>query len=71
VRPIEVPGDEVVEAVVVNPRQPVGAVDGLPHPDFEGGLDLGELVLGRFRVGGVQDALLDPILDEDVIDLGQ
>ena len=63
--------DEVVEAVVVDPRQTVGPLDVLPHPGLEGRLDPGELVLGRFRVGRVEDALLDPILGEDVIDLGQ
>ena len=37
-RPVEVPRDEVVEPVVVNPRQPVGAFDVLPHPGLESGL---------------------------------
>jgi hypothetical protein len=71
VRPVEVARDEVVEAVVVDPRQAVGPFDVLPHPGLEGRLDLGELVLSRFRIGRVEDALLDPILGEDVIDLGR
>ena len=70
-RPVEVPGDEVVEAVVVNPRQPVGAFDVLPHPGLERRLDFHELVLGGFGVGGVEDPFLDPVLLELVVDLRQ
>ena len=70
-RPVEVPGGEVVEAVVVNPRQPVGAFDVLPHPGLERRLDFHELVLGGFGVGGVEDPFLDPVLLELVVDLRQ
>ena len=58
--------DKVIETVVVNPRQPVGAFDVLPHPGLEGRLDLGELVLGGFGVGGVEDPFLDPVVLEVV-----
>ena len=70
-RPVEMPRDEVVEAVVVNPRQPVGAFDVLPDPGLERRLDFRELVLGGFGVGGVEDAFLDPVLLELVVDLRQ
>jgi hypothetical protein len=70
-RPVEVPGDEVVKAVVVNPRQPVGAIDVLPHPGLERRLDLCQLVFRGFGVGGVEDPFLDPVLLELVVDLRQ
>ena len=70
-RPVEVPGDEVVEAIVVNPRQPVGAFDVLPHPGLERRLDFHELVLGGLGVGGVEDPFLNPVLLELVVDLRQ
>ena len=59
-RPVEMSGDEVVETVVVNPRQPVGAFDVLPHPGLECRLDFRQLVLGGFGVGGVEHPFLDP-----------
>ena len=68
-RPVKVTRDKIVEAVVVDAGQAVGALDVLPHPALERGFDLRELVLGGLGVGGVEDALLDPILFEDVIDL--
>ena len=57
VRPVEMARDEIVEAVVIDPRQAVGPLDVLPHPGLEGRLDPGELVLGGLGVGGVEDAL--------------
>ena len=63
--------DEIVEAVVVDAGQAVGAVGVGPDPGLESRLDLGELVLGCLRVGGVEDALLDAVLDEEIIDLRQ
>ena len=66
---VEMAGDEIVELVVVDPGEPVGAVGVGPDPTLEGVLDLGELFLCGLRVGGVQDALFLAVLDKDVVDL--
>jgi hypothetical protein len=63
-RPVEAPRHEVVEPLVVDLREPVGPLRVGPDPGLEGLLDLGELVLRRLGVGGVEDALLDAVLDK-------
>src|SRR5208282_3039002 len=62
-RAVEAPRNEVVETFVVDLRKGVGPPGVRPDPGFEGLLDLGELVLRRLGVGGVEDALLDAVLD--------
>ena len=54
--PVKGSGRDVVEAVIVDPRQPVGPVRIGPDPCLEGGFDLGQLFLGRLRVDDVEDA---------------
>ena len=68
-RSVEVPGHDVVEGVVVEPRQPVGAVRIGPDPGLECALDLGELLLGRLRLDRVEDAPLAVALLHRVEDL--
>ena len=68
---VEMARDEIVETVVVNSRQTIGPFDVLPDPGLERRLDFCELVLGRLGVGGVEDPLLDAVLDECVVDLRQ
>ena len=70
-RPVEAPRHEVVEALVVDLRKGVGPPGVGPDPGLEGLLDLRELVLRRLGVGGVEDALLDAVLDKGVVDLRQ
>ncbi|GAV36357.1 hypothetical protein ROTAS13_04044 [Roseomonas sp. TAS13] len=69
VPPVEGARDEVVEAVVVDARQPVGALRILPDPVLEGRLDFGELLLGRLGLGRVDLPPLPPVLDPGVVDL--
>ena len=70
-RPVEAPRHEVVEPLVVDLREAIGPPGVGPDPGLEGLLDLGELVLRRLGVGGVEDALLDAVLDKGVVDLRQ
>ena len=70
-RPVEAPRHEVVEPLVVDLREAIGPSDVGPDPGLERLLDLGELVLRRLGVGGVEDALLDAVLDERIVDLRQ
>ena len=70
-RPVEAPRHEVVEALVVDLREAIGPRCVRPGPGFERLFDLGELVLRRLGVGGVEDALLDAILDKGVVDWRQ
>ena len=62
---IEMTRNEIVEAVVIDAGQAVSAVGVGPDPAFESRLDFAELVLRRLRVGGVEDALLDAVFDEE------
>ena len=59
---VEMARDEIVELVVVDARQPIGAFGIGPDPALEGGLDLGELLLGGLGVDGVELALLVAVL---------
>ena len=70
-RPVEAPRHEVVEARVVDLREAIGPLRIRPDPGLEGLLDLRELVLRRLGVGCVEDALLDAVLDESIVDLRQ
>jgi|SRR5208337_3684291 len=70
-RAVEAPRNEVVEPLVVDFREAIGPLGVRPDPGLEAVLDLRELVLRRLRVGGVEDALLDAVLDESVVDLRQ
>ena len=70
-RPVEATRHEVVEPLVVDLRKGVGPLRVGPDPGLEGLPDLGELVLCRLGVGGVEDALLDAVLDECIVDLRQ
>ena len=70
-RSVEAPRHEVVEPLVVDLREAIGPARVGPDPGLESLLDLGELVLRRLRVGGVEDALLDAVLDKGVVDLRQ
>ncbi len=47
---------DVVERIVIEPRQPVGAIGVGPDPVLERSLDLLQLLLGRFRLDGVEHA---------------
>ena len=66
---VEMAGDEIVELVVVEPAEAVGAVGIGPDPALKGGLDFLELFFRGLGVGGVQDALFLAVLDKDVVDL--
>ena len=70
-RSVEAPRHEVVEPLVVDLREAIGPPGVDPDPGLEGLLDLRELVLRRLGVGGVEDALLDAVLDERIVDLRQ
>ncbi len=56
--PVEGSGRDIIEGIVVDPRQPVGPVGIGPDPCLEGGLDLGELFLGRLGVDDIEDPAL-------------
>ena len=66
---VEMAGDEIVELVVVETAEAVGAVGIGPDPALKGGLDFLELFFRGLGVGGVQDALFFAVLDKDVVDL--
>src|SRR5208337_2985149 len=70
-RSIEAARHEVVEPLIVDLREAIGPLRIGPDPGLEGLLDLRELVFRRLRVGGVEDALFDAVLDEGVVDLRQ
>lgn len=53
--PVEESGRHVVEGVIIDPRYPVGAVRIGPDPALEGGLDLGELFLGRLGIDYIEN----------------
>jgi hypothetical protein len=61
---VEMPGHEIVEPVVVDPRQPVGSVGVRPDPLGKGLLDLPELLFGGLGRLDVEDAALDAVLDD-------
>ena len=67
--PVEMTGHDVVEGVVVEPRQAIGAVRIGPDPGLERGLDLGELLLGRLRLDRVENAPLAVAVLHGVEDL--
>ncbi len=66
---VEVTRHQVVEVVVVEPRQAVGAVGVGPNPLREGSLDLVEFLLGGFRGLRVEHAPFAAVHDLDVVDL--
>ena len=66
---VEVPGHQVVEAVVVEAGKPVGAIGLGPDPVGEAGLDLDQLLLGRLGRLRVQHPSLAAVHDLDVVDL--
>jgi hypothetical protein len=66
---VEMPGYEIVEPVVVDPRQPVSSVGICPDPLGKGLLDLPELFFGGLGRLDVEDAALDAVLDDGVVDL--
>ena len=66
---VEMPRHEIVEPVVVDARQPVGAVGIGPDPVGEGLFDPRELFLGGLGRLDVEDAALDAVLDDGVVDL--
>ena len=66
---VEMARHEIVEAVVVDPGQPVGAVGIGPDPGGERVLDPRQLLLGGLGRLAVEDALLDAVLDDGVEDL--
>jgi len=70
-RSVEAARHEVVEPLVIDLRETVGPFCVGPDPGLEGLLELGELVLRRLGVSGVEDALLDAVLDERIVDLRQ
>src|SRR5260370_36253098 len=63
------PGHQIVEPVVVDPRQPVSSVGVYPDPLGKGLLDLPELFFGRLGRLDVEDAALDSVLGDGVVDL--
>ena len=68
-RPVEMTGNDVVESVVVEPRQAVGPIRIGPDPGLECALDLGELLLGCLGLDRVEDAPLAVALLHGVEDL--
>ena len=66
---VEGPWRDVVEAVVVDARQPVGAIGIGPHPGLERGLDLLQLLLRRLGVDDVEHAPLAVAILDRVEDL--
>ena len=67
--PVECSRGDVVEAVVIDPRQPVGPIGVGPDPGLEGALDLVQLFLGGLGVDDVEDALFAVAIDDGVEDL--
>ncbi|MNE68432.1 hypothetical protein D3C80_1640940 [compost metagenome] len=51
---IEFARRDVVEAIVIDPGQPVGAIGVAPHPGLERFLELLQLVARRFGVDDIQ-----------------
>ena len=68
-RAVEGARHDVVEAVVVDPRQPIGPVRIGPDPVLEGGLDLVQLLLRRLGIDDVEDATLAIAVLDGVEDL--
>ena len=69
VPPVEVARHQIVEPVVVEPGQAVGAVRVGPDPLREGCLDADQLLLGRLSGLGVENASFTAVDDLEVIDL--
>ncbi len=67
--PVESSGSDVVEAVVIDPRQPVGPVGIGPDPVLESGLDLLQLFLGGFRIHNIEHALFSRAVLHRIEDL--
>ena len=66
---VELSRGDVVEAVIVDPRQPVSAIRIGPDPDLERGFDLAQLILGRFGIDDVEDPAFAVALLVDVKDM--
>jgi hypothetical protein len=60
---------QVVEPIIVDTRQPVGAVRISPDPTGERFLDSRQLLLGGLGRFAVQNAFLDAIFDDGIEDL--
>ena len=67
--PIEGSGCDIVEAVIIDPRQPVSPARIGPYLALEGGLDLGELLLCRLGIYDIEDAPLAVAVFDRVEDL--
>ena len=67
--PVEMSRRDIVEAVIVDPRQPVGPIGIGPDPGLERRLDLRQLLLGRLGVDDIEHAPLAVALLDDVEDL--
>ena len=67
--PVEMSRGDVVEAVIIDPRQPVGAVGIGPDPGLESGFDPGELLLGCLGIYDIENAPFAIALLDDVEDL--
>src|ERR1700733_9154055 len=66
---VEVPRDEIIEPLVVDLGEAVGAGRICPYPVLEGEFDGSELVLRRLGLAGVQLAAFVAVLVPDVPDL--
>ncbi len=70
VRAVEGARHDVVEPVVVDPRQAIGSIRIGPDPVLEGGLDLVQLLLRRLGIDDVEDTALAVAILDGVEDLG-
>ena len=68
-RAIEGARHDIVEAVVVDPRQAIGSIRIGPDPVLEGGLDLLQLLPRRLGIDDVEDATLALAVLDGVEDL--
>ena len=67
--PVEFSRGNVVEAVIIDPRQSIRAIGVGPDPGLERGLDPGQLLLGRFGVDDIEHAAFAVADLDDVEDL--
>jgi len=66
---VEVARHEIVELIIVDAGEAVGALRIGPDPFFEGGFDLGELFLGGLGIFRIELTAFLSVFDEDIVDL--
>ena len=66
---VEAARHEIVEPVIVDPHQAVGPIGIGPDPGAEGLFDAHEFFLGGLGGFGIENPLLDPVLEDGIEDL--